>query len=226
MSDHHYDHHDHHDHHDHAGHDHSHDLTPVLQSLLHKEIDFDAIVTLNEADPKSGAAIVKKTWAERLNPEPELQSDTDEQLLMHIPAERRSFTGQAKLHSILLCTSNDNSAPMTLKLFRNRDNLDFSAASEVPPTQKLIIPQSSEIVDLPVNRAHWNMTRSITLFFEDNYGQGDEDVTRISYLAFKGEFMALNREPVTFLYEAAANPSDHVKIAGVGGINSKIGTGK
>jgi hypothetical protein len=38
-----------------------------------------------EATPKSGTAIVKKTWAERLNDQPELESDADEQLLMHIP---------------------------------------------------------------------------------------------------------------------------------------------
>jgi hypothetical protein len=39
----------------------------------------------SEATAKSGAAIVKKTWAERLNDQPELESDCDEQLLMHIP---------------------------------------------------------------------------------------------------------------------------------------------
>lgn len=38
-----------------------------------------------EATPDSGAAIVKKTWAERQNDEPELESDADEQLLMYIP---------------------------------------------------------------------------------------------------------------------------------------------
>lgn len=38
-----------------------------------------------EATPKSGTAIVQKTWAERLNDKPELDSDADEQLLMYIP---------------------------------------------------------------------------------------------------------------------------------------------
>ena len=40
---------------------------------------------MNEAERGSGKAVVKKTWAERLSEEPELESDTDEQLLMHIP---------------------------------------------------------------------------------------------------------------------------------------------
>jgi hypothetical protein len=77
--------HGHGDGHDHAGHDHSDDLTPALQSLLYSQIDFDGIVTLNEARAKAGAAIVKKTWDQRLDREPELESDVDEQLLMTIP---------------------------------------------------------------------------------------------------------------------------------------------
>ena len=79
--------HHHHDHdgHGHNEHDHSHDLEPALQSNLYKQIDFESITTLNEAEPKSGAAVVKKTWAQRLDDAPELESDADEQLLMHVP---------------------------------------------------------------------------------------------------------------------------------------------
>lgn len=89
MSHHHHDHYDGqeplHDHHDHD-HNHSHDQTPALQSNLYKYIDFDKITTLNESEPQSGAAVVRKTWAQRLDDTPELESDADEQLLMHIPS--------------------------------------------------------------------------------------------------------------------------------------------
>jgi PITH domain len=90
MSHHHHSHgHDHgHDDHDHShggGHDHSNDLTPALQSSLYSQVDFDKIITLNESEPGSGAAVVKKTWEERLDPKPELVSDTDEQILMTVP---------------------------------------------------------------------------------------------------------------------------------------------
>jgi hypothetical protein len=78
--------HDHSGHgHDHAGHDHSDDVTPALQYSLYQHISFDDITTHNESEPHSGRAVVKKTWAERLEPKPELESDADEQLLMHIP---------------------------------------------------------------------------------------------------------------------------------------------
>ncbi|KAJ5489639.1 hypothetical protein N7539_004529 [Penicillium diatomitis] len=199
--------------HCHDEHDHSNDITPALQSLLYSQIDFDSVTTLNEARPKSGAAILKKTWAERLNDQPELESDADEQLLMHIP-----FTGQVKLHSILIYTAPTPAAPKTLKLFKNRDDLDFSTASDLSPTQTIEVPQpvaGEDVFELPLNRAHWNTTTSITVFVEENWSDGDEDVTKVGYVGFKGQFMALNREPISFLYEAAANPSDHVSIPGI-----------
>jgi PITH domain len=82
-----------HDEHDHSGHSHSHgdghdhsdDITPALQYSLYQHIDFDSITILNESEADSGKAIVKKTWAERLQEQPELESDADEQILMHIP---------------------------------------------------------------------------------------------------------------------------------------------
>lgn len=201
--------------HDHGnGHDHADDLTPALQYSLYSQIQFDQITTLNESSPKSGQTILKKTWAERLSNDPELCSDTDEQILIHIP-----FTSQIKLHSVLLRTSPSDSAPKTLKIFINRSDLDFSAASDLPPTQEFILSQTSEVQDVPVKRALFGKVQSLTLFFEDNYGQGEEDVTRMSYLGFKGEWMQLGRAPTDIVYEAAANPSDH-KVKGTASMST------
>ncbi|KAF9638598.1 putative duf1000 domain-containing protein [Lasiodiplodia theobromae] len=209
-----------HDHGDHGHvHDHSDDITPALQSLLYEQVDFSSVNTLNEETPRAGAAILQKTWAQRLDPEPELASDADEQLLMFVP-----FTGQVRLHAILVRTSTTDSAPKTLKVFLNRDDLDFGTASDLQPTQTFELSQTNDIQEVPVKRALFNTTRSLTLFFEDNFGQGEEDVTRISYLAFKGEFMKLNKEPVNFLYEAAANPADH-KVKGTSALGMGSGIG-
>lgn len=203
--------HDHGDHgHDHD-HDHSDDITPALQNILYSQIDFDALRTLNEAASNSGRAICQKTWAQRLDPNPELVSSADEQLLLLIP-----FTGQVRLHSILLRTSASGASPKTLKLFANHGaDMDFESASEQKPTQTLEVACTSEVQELPVQRVHFNSTRCLALFFEDNWSAGEEEETRISYLAFKGDYMRLNREPVSVLYEAAANPADHKAIAGV-----------
>ena len=86
----------HHHGHDHTGHghedhshghgdDHSDETVPALQTLIWKQIDFDNIRTLNESEPDAGAKIVKRTWHQRLEADPELESDADEQLLMFVP---------------------------------------------------------------------------------------------------------------------------------------------
>jgi len=86
MSHHCHDEHDAHGGHSHAdGHDHSDDITPALQHSLYQHINFDEIITLNEAHTGSGKDVVKKTWAERMSVEPELVSDVDEQILMTVP---------------------------------------------------------------------------------------------------------------------------------------------
>lgn len=133
-----------------------------------------------------------------------------------------SFTAQIRLHSILLRTSTTPSAPLTLKLYPNTDSLDFSIAADLPPTQILELAQSNDIQEIPVKRALFNTVRSLDLFFEDNWGGGEEEETRVSYLGFKGEWMRLSREPVSFLYEAAANPKDHKLASGVG---ERLGSG-
>ncbi|KAI1748543.1 DUF1000-domain-containing protein [Xylaria castorea] len=213
-----------HDHHHHGdGHDHSDDITPALQHSLYQHIKFDDIVTLNEAEPGSGTAIVKKTWSERLQTTPELASDVDEQILITVP-----FTGQVKLHSILLRTSPSASAPRTLHVYINRDDLDFEGADSREPTQVFELSQTSEVQEVPVKKTLFRTTQRLSLFFVDNFGtrrsdgggedddsdsgseEGDEEeVTRLSYLGFKGEWMALGRAPAQILYEAAANPNDH-----------------
>jgi hypothetical protein len=234
--------HDGHGHGDHShggdGHDHSDDITPALQYSLYQHINFDGITTMNETEADSGKAVVKKTWAERLQEQPELKSDADEQLLMQIPYAKylsscirsarltlcHSFTGQVKLHSIRIRTSNSSSAPQRLKVFINRDDLDFSSASDLSAIQEFHLSQTSEIQDIPVKRALFGKVQSLTLFFVDNFGQGEEDVTRITYLGFKGEWMQLGRAPTNVIYEAAANPSDHaLKGTAVNKMGSNLG---
>jgi hypothetical protein len=137
-----------------------------------------------------------------------------------------SFTGQVKLHSIILRTSNSPSAPRKLKVFVNRNDLDFSHASDLPAVQELHLSKTSEIQDIPIKRALFGKVQSLTLFFEDNHSGGDEDVTRISYLGFKGEWMKLGGAPEQILYEAAANPNDHA-LKGTSNLEmgSKLGGG-
>ena len=77
--------HHHHDDHGHNGHDHGDETSPALQTLIFKQIEFDKIRTLNESETDAGRRVVKKTWQQRLDAEPKLVSDVDEQLLMFVP---------------------------------------------------------------------------------------------------------------------------------------------
>ncbi|KAI0974764.1 PITH domain-containing protein [Xylaria arbuscula] len=205
--------------HDHE-HDHSDDITPALQYSLYQHIRFDDIVTLNESERDAGKAVVKKTWSDRLQVEPELVSDADEQMIMNIP-----FTGQVKLHSILLRSSLSPSAPQKLQVFINRDDIDFDSVNQRKPTQEFELSQTSEVQELPVKRALFSSVRRLSLFFVNNfstarYGSDNdsdsdsedgeaEEATRLSYIGFKGEWMAIGRAPAQIIYEAAPNPNDH-----------------
>ncbi|KAK6597930.1 60s ribosomal protein l3 [Botrytis cinerea] len=176
-----------------------------MSSHCHDEHDHGHGGHSHEATPGSGKSIVKKTWDERMNEQPELESDADEQLLMHIP-----FTGQVKLHSILIRTSNSESAPKP-----------SNTASELRPTQEFELSQTSEIQDIGVKRALFGKIQNLTLFVEDNHG---EDVSRICYLGFKGDWMQLGKAPTNIIYEAAANPNDHkVKGTSLNQMGSNIG---
>jgi len=135
-------------------------------------------------------------------------------------AHVHSFAGQVRLHSIHLRTSASPSAPSHLKVFLNRDDLDFNNISDTKATQSFNLPQTSDVQDILVKRQLFNATRSLTLFFEKNFASetGDDEDTRIAYVGFKGDFMKLNKEAVEVLYESAARPTDH-KVAG------KVGAG-
>jgi hypothetical protein len=133
------------------------------------------------------------------------------------------FTGQVKLHSILIRTSDSLSAPRRLKLFINRDDLGFDDSIEtMRPTQELELSRTSEVQEVPVRRAVFSAVHKLVLFFQDNFNSAvdpdereeDFEPTRITYLGFKGEWTQVGRAPVDILYEAAANPTDH-KIRGV-----------
>jgi len=121
-----------------------------------------------------------------------------------------SFTGQVKLHSISIRTSPSDTAPKTLKLFINTDGaFDFSTAEEAEAVQELELAQTSEVQEIPLKRAKFGKVQKLALFFADNWSGGEVEVSRLSYLGFKGEWTQLGRAPTNIVYEAAARPADH-----------------
>ena len=90
--------------------------------------------------------------------------------------------------------------------------------------QVIELSQTSDIQEIPVKRALFSRVQRLVLFFVDNFGDGEEDVSRISYLGFKGEWTQLGRAPANIIYEAAAQPGDHsIKGTDVNKMGSGIG---
>ncbi|KAI9222286.1 PITH domain-containing protein [Blastocladiella britannica] len=222
---HHDDHAEHHHPHGGAGHDHDHDSPERgAEFSLWQYINLDHIRALNETRPGS-ARDVFRPWDERLIEDRFIESDADEQLLIHIP-----FTGQVKLKTIALRVPLDESAPSELKAYINCD-LDFDAAESTVPTQKwdLLAPADivaadadtgsrDGIIEYQTRITKFNAVRSLTLFFPANYGA---DTSILQYIGLAGDFTPINKDPIITLYEAAANPADHAPVVGLNALQSK-----
>ncbi|KAK9457932.1 galactose-binding domain-like protein [Dipodascopsis uninucleata] len=188
--------------HGHGSHSHSPPPEPTSDSQsLYKYINHDLVWTMNESERDMGKAIIKP-YDERFDTNKILESDADEQLIMYIP-----FTGLVKIYSILIRTPSDDYAPQTIKIFKNRDDIDFSVAGDLAANQTIIHPSGvSDIVEYPLKRSVFTNVKNITLFVEDNHGG---DTTKLTYIGLRGEWKELSKDPVITIYEAAANPRDH-----------------
>ncbi|KAK9460153.1 galactose-binding domain-like protein [Lipomyces oligophaga] len=189
------------------GADHSHSHDPVLDTFdsqsLYQQIQHEQVWTMNESEPDQGRQVLKP-WNERYDTEKILESDADEQLLMYIP-----FTGLVKLYSIFIRSIPDDTAPQTIKIFKNRDDLDFSTAMDLEGDETITHVGGSsdvDIVEYPLKRSKFSNARSVTLFVVDNYGA---ETTMLTYIGFRGEWKQLSKDPIITIYEAAANPKDH-----------------
>ncbi|GAA93698.1 uncharacterized protein L969DRAFT_53569 [Mixia osmundae IAM 14324] len=184
------------------------------KDFLWGRIDRDGVVALNESVEGSGKLVIKPF--DRRNDEQEcVESDADEQLILRIP-----FTGAVKLRSILIKPGGSGQCPDKMHIFVN-ESLDFDQASEREPVQTVEIVSSRSTIEYPVRPAKYHSVQSLTLFFPSNHG---DETTRIYFVGFRGEYTQLSREAINFVYEAQANPADHLKIKGIDAGPSYAGT--
>ncbi|KAG2202257.1 hypothetical protein INT46_009983 [Mucor plumbeus] len=190
-----------HCHDEHCEHDHDDLPESGEQFLLYSKIDIDNVRCLNESEPDSGKSVIRP-WNERQQDSKFVESDADEQLIFYIP-----FTGSVKLRSICLRTDPTDSAPSNMKVFINRDDVDFDAADSYTPTQEFeLVEGTNEVVEYGTKITKFSSVRSITLFFPENFGS---DTSIVRFIGFKGEWTEVKRDPIITVYEANANPADH-----------------
>jgi len=165
-------------------------------------IDTEKVRCLNERVEGSGRLIFRPA-VDKLADDKFVQSEEDDpELILHIP-----FTVAVKLKSLCLIGGVDGQAPSKLKLFTNREDVDFEMANELPPVQELeLVEDFAGVVDYPVKAAKFNMISSLTIFIPENFGA---DSTKIHFLGLKGEGTTARRGVVETTYEARAQLKDH-----------------
>lgn len=193
-----------------SGHSHDHDHGDELGASLRPQMDLPNVECFNEEVQNSGRAILK-LHEERLSAEPSLSSPEDDpELLLKIP-----FTEAVTIQSISVRSSgasDEKAAPKTVKLFVNRDDLDFDTARELEPQAKLELLPSHHFaegsIDYPLRPAgRFQSVSSLSIYFEDNYG--DEMATEITFIGLKGKGSNVKRRAVETVYESRGMLSDH-----------------
>ncbi|KWU43554.1 thioredoxin-like protein 1-like protein [Rhodotorula sp. JG-1b] len=113
-----------------------------------------------------------------------LESDADEQLLLHIPIQE-----SIKLRALRFTTASSKSAhaPKTVKIFVNAPGVDFdSAEGGAEAAQEFVLDEEQargeKVVELRFVR--FQNVKHLAIFVVDN--QGGEDVTRIDKLELVG----------------------------------------
>lgn len=206
-----------------SGHSHDHEHGDELGMSLRPQFDLDRVVCLNEEVPNSGRAVLK-LHEERLTATPSLKSpENDPELLLTIP-----FTEAVTIQSISVRSAGESSddahPPKTIKIFTNREDLDFDTARELPPqaTLELLPPHhfAEGSIDYPLRPAgRFQNVSSVTIYIVDSYG-GDDTATEVTFVGLKGKGSNMKRRAVETVYESRGMPKDHkVKGEGFGGRN-------
>ncbi|KAK4794489.1 hypothetical protein SAY86_012483 [Trapa natans] len=171
---------------------------------LYKHIDLSKVSALNEAFPGSVKSVFK-AWEQRLNfSEGHLESnDGDPELLVFVP-----FTSDVKIKSISIVGGADGASPSKMRVFINREGIDFSDAQSMQAVQEWdMVENLHGVLEYQTRYSKFQSVANITLHFPDNSGG---DTTQIYYIGFKGEATQLKRDVVaTIVYELMPNPSDH-----------------
>ena len=200
---------------------------------LHKHVATARLRALNAAAPADASKLLRP-WGERTTPaSPPLISEDDDppELLIHVP-----FEGLVKItaFSVVSCSGgngtggegdDETSPPTRVRLFVNRDDLDFDSLASVEPTQEFEVASGGgggaaegSRVEYPCKPSKFGGVYSVDVHFPGNSGGSDgsgRGKTRVDFLGFKGTHTQGKREAVVAVYESRAMPSDH-KVADEG----------
>ncbi|PPD86279.1 hypothetical protein GOBAR_DD16785 [Gossypium barbadense] len=132
------------------------------------------------------------------------------------PGAFAKFTSDVKIKSISVVGGADGTSPSKLRVFINREGIDFSDAQSMQPVQEWELVENLQgVLEYQTRYSKFQSVANITLHFPESFGG---DTTQIHYIGFKGEATQLKRDVVaTIVYEITPNPSDHKTRAETGG---------
>ena len=220
-----------------TGHDHDHEHDNDLGLSLRPYVNMDGVSCLNEETAGMGRSILK-LHEERLSSTPYLRSqDDDPELLLHIPFTEAVSIRTIAIRSIAPAATEagapnvPTAPPLKLKLFVDRDDLDFETARELQPQLEFTcVPPMHFVegtIDYPLRPAgKFKMISSLTIFVESNFASigddEDDDVsTIITYIGLKGQGSRMKRVAVEAVYESRGMPADH-KVKGEFNVQKKV----
>lgn len=204
-----------------TGHSHDHEQNEDQLGLsLRPQIDIPNVTCLNELIPGS-CRLILKLHEERMTINPNLLSPIDDpELLLYIP-----FTEAVTIQSITIHNSSNNNtnacSPKRIKLYTNRDDLDFDAVRELPSQQEIELLSHVHFeegtIDYPCRPAgRFQGITSLTIFVVDNFStvDGDDDnddvlSTEITFIGLKGKGTNMKRMAVNAVYETQGMYEDH-----------------
>jgi hypothetical protein len=113
-----------------------------------------------------------------------LSSDAsvDHELLLKV-----QFRQPIRLSGIrIIGSTEDETAPQTVKLFQGKDHMGFEEAGDEEPVQAITFEadQVNKGVVVPVRFVKFQCVTSLQLFFQENFGA---DVTKVQRIEFIGE---------------------------------------
>jgi len=178
------------------------DLDPFGEDLF-PYIDIPSVAAFGEESADSVWNVFRVRDEMLVFPQTSLKSDEDDpQLVIRIP-----FTTDVKVKSLTIIGGDEGSAPKTIHLYVNRDNIDFSILEEFEPTQTIeAIENPNGEFDYPLKITKFSNVACLGIGIEDNHGAGQ---TEIKYIGFKGENNKTRAKPVIAVYESWANLADH-----------------
>jgi len=166
-------------------------------------IDVTKVWARNETTEGSAAGVLKP-WHRRAEPVPfVLSADEDPELIIHIP-----FKQDVMIRSVAFgCGGGEEgSAPSVVRLFANRETLDFETGHGLEPSQTLdtVVADASADADHPLRPDRFRSCSSVTVFVTDSV---DGEGTLLSYIGFKGKSVGGKRQPVSAVYELVGAPT-------------------